>query len=1227
MGLRAVAENGQSLCPWVAQWYWEGLRKRCRGGVGCRRGMRLKQLEVQGFKSFPHRTVVGFAPGLTAIVGPNGCGKSNVVDAIRWVLGEQSPRLLRGTSMDDVLFKGSDQVPPSNVAEVSLTLELAQESSPLQELEEGSLAAEVLRHCAEVKVTRRLYRSGEGEYLMNGRPCRLRDITELFLGSGLGSRSYAIIEQGRVEQLIVAKPEDRRVWIEEAAGTTLFRSRKAAAERKLHRTRENLQRVSDILRELDRQLNYLRRLAKRAEQARATETHIHELESVLACRERDRLSQRIKDKEEELCRCQAALDRAREALAAMEQALHENRARERDAVAALNATRERRVQLEAELGGTNRQIALAEQQCRESDLQRGSVDSELDATCRQLVALAAQRSVEAASRCRVAATIFHLEHSRAQAKKAYQLEQAKLAALRNELNACRNEELELRQRRLELESQVRSASRECSDLTVASSGHGRETREAASQLTSVELELVRHRARLLRLEGQLAQISQLRKAKRETVRALKEELQLRREEYEKLADEVLRMQSRLDTLEELRRRYEGFKPGVQKFMLGENGSKLARAAVADVIQVPASLERAVAAALGELLQCVIVEDSEGTLAAVRRLKDEGLGRGAFIALQARFRNGAKPWDETLSATPLAELVEADDAYRSVVDRLLAHVALVPKLEDALQCQQSLEGDYLLVTPAGETVDQRGVVTGGTEQSPEEEILARRRLIQELTDKLRDGRSELAIRQEVYEERQRAFEEEEALLQRLELEAHDCSLQLLAVHKDIDRLCATRRSLVDRIEHSSLELRRVQERLAEAENRFRLLNAELNTLSGLDGMVQPRRQMLEQLVAAAEKRCRLLDGQVRDLEVKLATQRERHEALVRTLTRLERDETILFERQQSLETAVRDSLKKADEGANLLRDLTAHRKELESSLEELRAEEQNRGRLVDELERERRVAEERLEALSVQVDTYRESKTKVEVEIAELRAQVEHLRQTVEERYACSLEELQARPVEESDEELRTKLKTLRSLLEKVGAVGSGVVEELRETEERAEFLRTQRDDLERSLRDVQSTIERLERVSRAKFLTTLEAVQREFAAVVPRLFGGGEGRIVLTEPDNVANSGVEIVVRPPGKRLEAVGLLSGGEKALAAVGLIFALFAWRPSPFCILDEVDAPLDDANVGRFMELVREMSRNSQFIVITHNKRTMQAADRLYGVTMQYPGVSTLLAVELR
>ncbi|MCX8073438.1 MAG: chromosome segregation protein SMC [Candidatus Binatia bacterium] len=1189
--------------------------------------MRLKQLEIEGFKSFPHRTVIEFARGLTAIVGPNGCGKSNVVDAIRWVLGEQSARLLRGAQMEDVLFKGSDQLPPSNMAEVSLTLELGGPSERLEALDENSIAAQILRECGEAKVTRRLYRSGESEYLLNGRACRLRDVTDMFLGSGVGARSYAVIEQGKVDQLIVAKPEDRRSWIEEAAGTTLFRVRKIAAERKMERTKENLQRLNDILRELERQLNYMRRLAKRAEQARAAEDEIRRIELILAVRERARLEEWIAEKESAVRAIVVAAEGIRERLDRAELELEVSRSHERDALVQLSSLRERRVQLEAELEGLRGQIALARRQQEERSNRKRAIESELSSIRAQVRESAEIRTREAEKRSQIAREIFVLEHKRGVAARTRELLGARLTAYKMELERIRTQDLELRQERSELENEDRRLRKESAELATRKDFYDKELQAASARLREVEQELLRCKRQWQVAQDQRCRLLQRQEEKRQRAEALARELRDRQQENEELADECLRLQSRLDTLEELRRRYAGFNPSVQKLLLGENGSRWARAVVAEILDVPAALERAVAAALGDLLQCVIVNQEEESLAAVSRLREAGLGRGWFVALTGTSRNGKKLCGIEGNIQPLADLVGSEQPYREVVGRLLADVALVPRLEDALAYHRRLQSECLLVTPAGESVDRHGVVSGGAGgANPGEELLARRRLVQELAQSLRLKNAELREKREAYEQLARGLEAERQELLGVEAALQRLSVQIVGWQKDIDRWKEERRRLVDQVEHGSLERVRLVARSLEVGARIAAVSERLKVLATIGSEAQPLAELLEGQSVQAEQRCVQLDRQIRGWELDLARARERHEALVQTLVRLEQQEVALRQRMKSLIEALAASSVEHDKTASAIAELEFRQARLQRQVESLAQEERARDDNIAQAAARRELAERTVHEMSMELDSCREGRARAEVELVETRSQLEHLRQTVLERYRCKLEDVVVEDCPETEEDLRRRLEALRSTLERVGGVGSSVVEELRETEERAQFLRTQKADLERALKDVENTIERLDGVSRGKFLEAFEAIQSQFAAVMPRLFGGGEGRLVLAEPANLSTSGVDIIVRPPGKRLETVALLSGGEKALAAVALIFSLFAWRPSPFCILDEVDAALDDANVVRFMELVRAMTSSSQFIVITHNKRTMQVADRLYGVTMQQPGVSTLLAVEL-
>lgn len=1187
--------------------------------------MRLKRLEIYGFKSFPARTTLEFAPGVTAVVGPNGCGKSNVVDAIRWVLGEQSPRLLRGSQMADVLFQGSERLPASNVAEVSLTLEV--DGSVGEEGLAGGAGrvAEVVRQFGEVKITRRLFRSGEAEYLINGRPCRMKDVTDMFLGSGVGARSYAIIEQGRVEQLITAKPEDRRLWIEEAAGTTLFRTRKLAAERKMERTRENLHRVTDILRELDRQLSYMRRLAKRAEQAREAEAEIQELELSLAARQRDRIGTQLQMAEQQAERLAEELTSVQGQLFAAEQALAAAREDEEAAIRVLNDVREKNASLQTQLEKLKQEAAFAETQRAELESRASRLRQEIEETRASLNGLRVARNRECRERMQLARTVLRVEHKVHGLQRERTQMRSILASLRERLARLQQAELESVRARTELENSVWALRRQTQDLEVREHRCLRDSRELAARLRATESQVVKFRSRAIALERMLHRLSEDRRRQVDTVQTLRSEVDASREEVQRCSDECMRLESKLETLEELRRRYEGFGPGVRQLMCGANGTGLARAVVADVIQVPPELERAVAAALGERLQCMIVGDPRESIAAVQLLRDEKLGRGSFIAVEGN-GHGLDRAQFSGAVQPLVDLVEVDREYGTVVQRLLQKICLVSSLEEAIAYQQGHESALLLVTPEGETVDHCGVVTGGFEQGQGEQILARGRILEQLKTELTAIRTCLSRAQEEYARKATMLAVQENALRALDSEVDRLSLEAVVVRKDVDRLVSDRKRALDELEYSLGELATSRRRLIELRREREGSEQQWNA-------VREQAERVSRTRSAVEGQCRKaqtlegdLEEKVRQLERLLATYRERHEAAVRTLVRFELEKSQLMGRMHELCSGLQDVIGATASVHDKLTRIMEREAALLNAASVAHQELLHWQSTIEQRVAAKNGADRVLRALQQELERLREAKNEVELRRVEFRVELDHVARSIAERFGVALEDVAESLVEKTDDELRQRLESLRALLQRVGTAGVSLVEELGTLEERARFLQEQKADLERSLNDLQSTIERLDRVSRSKFQETFDAVQAHFRRVIPRLFGGGEGWMVLAEPHDPARSGVEVVVRPPGKCLESVGLLSGGEKALAAVALIFALFANRPSPFCILDEVDAPLDDANVLRFTELVRDMSRSSQFIVITHNKRTMEAADRLYGVTMHEPGVSTLLAVQL-
>ncbi len=1188
--------------------------------------MRIKELELVGFKSFPQRTILSFPRGVTGVVGPNGCGKSNVVDAIRWVLGEQSPKHLRGDSMEAVIFNGNEKLSPLGMAEVSLTFDNDALRPPVADLDlEVSTLPAHIRDLAEITVARRYFRSGESEYSINRIPCRLKDITELFLGTGVGSKAYAIIEQGRVEQLINAKPEDRRLFIEEAAGTTLYRSRRLAAERKLERTRDNLSRVNDILREIERQAQYLDRQAKKAELYTKLVAELRELELRVVGRQWRGLQWEL-----------AEIDAQRAALAAeverLRAALLENQHAHEQAAAALSAAeqghaarREQLAVLEAERESVRQRIGLQVEQRDERARRLARLADDAEAT-RAAAAQAAERLQQAEQERD--ASVQHLRFDEGELRhREDDLDTARgaLAALQAALDAAKGALVEHVTREADARNTATALERRRDEIARQLDKLRGEEAVLEQRRAEIDAQLAARRADLERLRNALAAASGAQEVRASELRGLAEAHRRWERHARELEGALLQTRSRLESLEEIQSNYEGFHRGVRAIMRAEHHVDGVLGVVADVIDIPQEHERAVAAVLGERLQYVIVRAEEDGAVAVDRLRQESSGRSSFIPLQPRVPDLSAVAKLNGTSRRLMDLVTVDDRYRSIAQSLLGEVMLVPDLHAAIDLWRQNGIRVTLVTPEGDVVDPSGVITGGSDRPIEEEILARRREIERLRGSAETTRVQFDEVRAELEQVTLGIRAAEEAVQTLGQGAHELTVQIVAAEKDIERLEIERPQCLSRRDVARYEMEGLAAEARAASDEADQVRVHLAALDG-------ERRTLEQLVAARRgevdetgARSETLAAEVTAIKVRVAERRERQQAAAASADALRRQQGELADRLAALD-GVRAS--SAQEHAQLERDIAdggaretalwEHRAVLDAEVQEAaRAMEQQAGAL--------RAVEHAGRELQAALDQRRGEHSQADLAHSEARLRAEHLVEAMREKYESDLAAIDL--VAEGDaEEERARVEALRQRLQRLGEVNLTAIDELREFAERGDFLRAQRDDLQRSLADLERTIQKLNRASRTRFAETFAKANETFQKVFPRLFRGGEGRLVLTDEHDLLETGVEIVVRPPGKRLDSVGLLSGGEKALVAVSLIFSLFLINPTPFCVLDEVDAPLDDANIGRFSQMIREMSEHSQFILITHNKRTMESADMLYGVTMQEPGVSKVISVAI-
>jgi chromosome segregation protein len=1185
--------------------------------------MRIRRLDITGFKSFMDRAVFTFDEGVTGVVGPNGCGKSNVVDAIRWVMGEQSAKNLRGRGMEDVIFNGSETKPPLSMAEVSLTFEV----DPRDQL------APEYAGFGEVTVTRRLFRSGESEYLINRTQCRLLDVVELFLGTGVGTRAYSIIEQGRVGLIVSAKPEDRRSIIEEAAGVTKYKSRRKAAERKLEATEANLLRVADLVAELEKRLDSLGRQARKAEKYRSLKARIREIELHQASHKLLGLLAEQKHLQESI----AALGETEQA------ALQQVRALEDEVEA-------RRARLEAD---GQRLQALADE-VHALDTQTRETEQALSFWRADLAAAQAAESAAAAEGEALGARLSALETRRA----ALEAEVAALtgASAADEAAMRRAQEGLDAAQGLQKECQERLEQERLALLGLAGRIANQETQLTALAARREELR-ERHRQALAELHSVRGQESSLDRERNEVTRRVQQSRQLTLELAERrgaeedaltaqraafaesevavisLREELADKRSRLHSLEEIQRHYEGFDRGVRAVMLRAGTEARAQGIfglVADVLRTSPRFERAIEAALGARLQNVLVQSRSVGLELSRYLASVAEGRSSFLPVPELATAPPPPVPEGLAGVlgRATDEVHAEAEFRPVLELLLGNVLLVEDLDAASRVRDLAPG-FTAVTLAGEVLAADGTLTGGVLEGPGSGALQKKREIAELAETVASTEArynELLTRHYAL---QKQILQTEELLKGLQKHHHEEELVRSALEKDLHQASEQLARFRERIHQLVRDSETLDEQLARVDRDEEAARGESAHAQAERASREERARDFQERLEGLQRSAEAHGQELMALRVKVASHAERADAARSSLGEITGGLAELVERQSRAHEARAQALSRREELQGRIASAEeGHAGRLQQLTEGTARLEEGRRAHGEETARVR-ADETSLRDERTRLDGVTEGLGQITLRERSLVLEVEHLVRSIDERHQTDLGlELHRfhthRRLEASEEQ---QLRELRGQLERLGEINLTAIEEHAEVGQRHSFLAGQKKDLESSIKALRDAIAKIDRTSRERFARTFEVVNDRFQRVFPRLFGGGRAGLLLTEEGPTGEPGVEIVAQPPGKKLQSVTLLSGGEKALTAVALIFAIFLIKPTPFCLLDEVDAPLDEGNVGRYNDLLREMSKQSQFILITHNKRTMEVVDTLYGVTMEEPGISKLVSVRLR
>jgi chromosome segregation protein len=1260
--------------------------------------MRLERLEINGFKSFSDRAELAFDHGVTAIVGPNGCGKSNVADAITWVLGEQSAKSLRGDRMEDVIFSGSDARKPGATAEVRLRLTglhapPKDASAGLEEFhpapaDGGNGHANGNGHSngngngnghhvlaesftRDVEVTRRLYRSGESEYLIDGEVCRLRDVHDLLMDTGLGAKAYAIIEQGKIGMILSSRPADRRQLIEEAAGITKYKSRRRAAELKLEAAQQNLTRIDDIVFEVEKQRGTLKRQAAKARRYRKLREELRRWEKVLLARRYRELGRTI---ESALARLANA--REREAAAAARVAEGEadlSRLRIEQAEADSRATRLREDAHARELD-INRRVQQQEfnrQQAENLALRATAMTgelSELEARREPArLAIVERRTAAAeAERARDEAAQALAEANDAQGRAQRDIEglESDVEAARGAVFAALNSATALRHAMEHAAVQRERAGETIAKLEIEDDERKREVSAVTADRTAADEALARAR-------GSLEQV-RLDLARRES------ELAAARGEHEAHAQllrareqDLHRIEARLASLIEVEASRAEFGDAARMVLVQANGRVGQQGAVADYLDVDPRYDRAVEGCLGDLLQHVIVERHDQAAAGLALVREQEAGRCGFVVIDPG-SNGHGPHTVVRmpGIVPIADILRVTGPHVATIQKVLPEAYVADTFEQAVS--MSAQTPAPVATLEGDVVRGRHLVSGGAKVESRG-ILATKREIKELRDRIALEREALVRFSAESGRLDVAIAEATAALTALTAEQHRQEVAIVQHEAQVARAVEEATRLARKGDVIALERRQAEEERAALEARYADAEASIGRLIG-------EQRAAEDRLSEAQKR--LLDARdtVDALNVKVADARATHAALIERTSALAAEVVRLQDAARDIEDRVGACTSELEQARaqreSLLRDIADSTCALDSDIRALDALRQDvvrgdeaaaelRGR-VDEQESIIKQARHTLEGIRAQA---------MELDVARVTAQSDlaHLAQTCADAMQCSLDAVlteveqmeqagEATPdasaiiAEEPDPDAEEGVATadavpagagaeldrpaastavmtaeeaitaLKDKVDRLGPVNMMAIEQFDELETRHTFLTTQRKDLVDSIAQTTEAIRRIDETSTARFNEAFTAIQQNFQKTFSTLFGGGHAGLALLDENDPLESGIEIVASPPGKRLQSVQLLSGGEKALTAIALMFAIFRYKPSPFCLLDEIDAPLDDANVGRFVEMLQAMLDRTQFILITHNRRTMEIANRLYGVTMEEPGVSKLISVQL-
>ena len=1179
--------------------------------------MYLKRVEVMGFKSFADRIGIDFVPGVTAVVGPNGSGKSNVTDAIRWVLGEQSAKSLRGAKMEDVIFAGSDSRKPLNFAEVTLILDNTDGRFPLD--------------YSEVSVTRRVFRSGESAYLLNKQNCRLKDITDLFMDSGLGKEAFSIISQGRVDEILNSKAEERRSIFEEAAGVLKYKQRKKKAEYKLSETEENLNRVLDILHELNGRMEPLQIQASKARDYLDMTEQLKDADIALLAYdvsqlelELDRLS---KDEEEHAAKEQELA----EAIAEKQQQMTAVRKSLSRLDEAIDRSQNQLVEASAESEKWEGRKLLISEKKHNADRQAQQLQENLETEKKENVLLQQKHEEQ---------SLLLTKQKKEQQEILSQIKQLEgqldlsPADIEQKIEAQKSVYIELMNEQASVKNELKHIDLQELQLTESSS-------RIASQQAGFTKELEKLESDREVAGNHLVEVRQVLEAKREQYRQMEKEYEGLKTAFDQKQSMLFQayqshkqLTARIETLEELEADFSGFFQGVREVLIAREKGQLTGivGAVAEIAQVDQTYAKAIETALGASSQHIITETETDARRAIDFLRQKKAGRSTFLPM-----NVMKP--RRLPAQTVSEiqrhpsyvniafeLVSYDPAYAMIIENLLGNIIIAKDLQGASAISKLSMNRYRVVTLEGDVVNAGGSMTGGANKT-QASFFTRKAELERLIVQSKELNETISKAEKTVANDKQQLEKAGETLQQLRMEGEqfrnqeaEQSIQLREVEAVLKTTKERYQLFIAEQKNKEYDLTAVSERKESALDRLEHLSDELNSIS----------KEIEELTSYKQQS----ESAREEISARLTEQKSAFAVMKERVTQLTQSEAELLERKMKSDKKLAESQKalewiQSEEAAKVYSDeevvreiakwterKTEAQQQIEKAKNERTAQQKNLDGMEEEMKEQQRLHKGFVEAIRI-----------CEVKSTRIDVQRQSLLNQLENVYSLSIEEAKLYQLMDEESVTRKKVKLLKQSIEELGPVNLNAIEEFEHVSERHQFLTEQRNDLNEAKDTLRTVIQEMDEAMTSRFEDTFYAVRSQFQRVFKELFGGGSADLLLTSPEDMLLTGVEIIAQPPGKKLQNLSLLSGGERALTAIALLFAILKVRPVPFCILDEVEAALDESNVVRYSQYLKKFSEDTQFIVITHRKGTMEGADVLYGITMQESGISKLVSVKLQ